>query len=390
MKDHAGLYLARYAEPEAGRMRSPARSYRYVLSIPAFDETGDFLERVLPGGAADLLVIVVANVPDQVSREDAALARTRQLLDLAGGFERARNVDVTIVDRVNRPIPRRAGVGLARKIGADIALRWIAERRIEMPVIYSTDADASLPAGYFEAARGEAAGWVYPFVHTSGDADLARRGLMYELSLRYYVNRLEYAGSPYAFHTVGSCLAIDATSYAKVRGFPRRNAAEDFYLLNKLAKVGWIRRLKGPVIEIEARASTRVPFGTGPALARVPRDPAAMGGYAGATFEALGMFYAAVAAGTAPSQPVPALLDAIGYQPKRDRRAIHTWFDAFRTLKFVHAARDEFPDTPLLQTLETLYGGSRTGSRRGAQTPARLNALLRADEARMPARKGLG
>ena len=259
MKDHAGLYLARYAEPEAGRMRSPARSYRYVLSIPAFDETGDFLERVLPGGAADLLVIVVANVPDQVSREDAALARTRQLLDLAGGFERARNVDVTIVDRVNRPIPRRAGVGLARKIGADIALRWIAERRIEMPVIYSTDADASLPAGYFEAARGEAAGWVYPFVHTSGDADLARRGLMYELSLRYYVNRLEYAGSPYAFHTVGSCLAIDATSYAKVRGFPRRNAAEDFYLLNKLAKVGWIRRLKGPVIEIEARASTRVP-----------------------------------------------------------------------------------------------------------------------------------
>ena len=386
MKDHAGLYLARYADPEARRMRSPARSYRYVLSIPAFDETGDFLQRVLPGGAADLLVVVVANVPDQVSREDAALDRTRQLLDLAGGFERARNVDVMIVDRVNTPIPRRAGVGLARKIGADIALRWIVERRVEMPVIFSTDADASLPPGYFEAARGEAAGWVYPFIHTSGDADLARRGLMYELSLRYYVNRLEYAGSPYAFHTVGSCLAIDATGYAKVRGFPRRNAAEDFYLLNKLAKVGWIRRLRGPVIEIEARASTRVPFGTGPALARVPRDPAAMGGYAGATFEALRMFYAAVAAGTAPNQPVPELLDAIGYQPKRDQRAIHTWFDAFRTLKFVHAAREEFPDTPLLHTLEALYAGPRTGPR----TPARLNALLRADEARMPGRKGLG
>lgn len=382
MKDHAGLYLARYAEPEAGRMRSPPRSYRHVLSIPAFDETGDFLQRVLPRGAADLLVIVVANVPDQVGREDAALARTRQLLDLTGGIDRARNVDVMVVDRVNAPIPRRAGVGLARKIGADIALRRIVERRIEVPVIFSTDADASLPPGYFEAARGDAAGWVYPFVHTSGDADLARRGLMYELALRYYVNRLEYAGSPYAFHTVGSCLAIGATSYAKVRGFPRRNAAEDFYLLNKLAKVGWIRRLRGPVIEIEARASTRVPFGTGPALAKVPSDPAAMAGYAGATFDALRMFYAAVAAGTASSQPVPRLLDAIGYQPKRDRRAIHTWFDAFRTLKFVHAARDEFPDTPLLHTLETLYPG--------AQTPARLNASLRADEDRMPGRKGLG
>ena len=382
MKDHAGLYLARYAEPEAGRMPSPPRSYRHVLSIPAFDETGDFLRGVLPGGAADLLVIVVANVPDQVGQQDAASARTRQLLDLAGGFDRARNVDVMIVDRVNTPIPRRAGVGLARKIGADIALRRIVERRVEVPVIFSTDADASLPPGYFEAARGEAAGWVYPFVHTSSDADLARRGLMYELSLRYYVNRLEYAGSPYAFHTVGSCLAIDATSYAMVRGFPRRNAAEDFYLLNKLAKVGWIRRLRGPVIEVEARASTRVPFGTGPALARVPRDPAAMEGYAKATFEALRMFYAAVAARTLPSQPVPGLLDAIGYRPKRDHRATHTWFDAFRTLKFVHAARDEFPDTPLLQTLETLYPD--------AQSPARLNASLRADEARMPERKGLG
>ena len=382
MKDHASLYFARYAEPEAKGAPSAARTYRHVLSIPAFDETGDFLQRVLPRGAADLLVILVANVPDDVRREDAAFARTRELLDLAGGLDRARNVDVAIVDRVNTPVPRRAGVGLARKIGADIALRLIVERRIEVPVIFSTDADAALPPGYFEAAEGQAAGWVYPFVHTSGDEDLARRALMYELSLRYYVNRLEYAGSPYAFHTLGSCLAVDATSYAKVRGFPRRNAAEDFYLLNKLAKVGWIRRLRAPVIEIEARASTRVPFGTGPALARVPPDPRAMPGYARETFEALRIFHDGVAAGTRPSQPVPRLLEAIGYQPKRDQRAIHTWFDAFRTLKFVHAARDEFPDPPLLTTLETLYPA--------AHTPARLNASLRADEARMQERKGLG
>ncbi len=382
MKDHASLYLARYAEPEARSAPTAARTYRHVLSIPAFDETGDFLQRVLPLGAADVLVILVANVPDDVRREDAAFARTRELLDLGGGLDRARNVDVAIVDRVNTPVPRRAGVGLARKIGADIALRLIVERRVEVPVLFSTDADAALPPGYFEAAEGQSAGWVYPFVHTSADEDLAHRALMYELSLRYYVNRLEYAGSPYAFHTVGSCLAVDATSYAKVRGFPRRNAAEDFYLLNKLAKVGWIRRLRAPVIEIEARASTRVPFGTGPALARVPRDPTIMPGYACETFDALRMFHDGVAAGTPPSQPVPRLLDAIGYQPKRDQRAIHTWFDAFRTLKFVHAARDEFPDPPLLTTLETLYPA--------ASTPARLNASLRADEARMPERKGLG
>ena len=382
MKDVAGLYLARYAEPEANCGRPPTRTYRHVLCIPAFDEIHGFLQRVLPRGTADVLVIVVANVPDQVSSTEAAFARTKELLDLAGGIDRARNVDVEIVDRVSTPIPRRAGVGLARKIGADIALRHIVEGRIEVPVIYTTDADVTLPQGYFEAAGGQAAGWVYPFIHSSADEDLALRALMYELSLRYYVNRLEHAGSPYAFHTVGSCLAIDAVSYAKVRGFPRRNAAEDFYLLNKLAKVGWIRRLKAPVIEIEARMSTRVPFGTGPALARVPPDPATMPGYASASFEALKMFLDGVAGGTESERPVPQLLDAIGYQPQRDERAIHTWFDAFRTLKFVHAAREEFPDSPLIATLESLYPDTHT--------PAQMNASLRADESRLPERKGLG
>ena len=382
LKDHAGLYLAGYAEPEAVRASSPSRTWRHVISIPAFDEPVDFLQRVLPRGAADLLVILVANVPDCVTCGEPGFARTLRLLELAGGFDRARNVDVAVVDRVNAPVPKRAGVGLARKIGADIALRHIVEGRIEVPVIYSTDADAALPPGYFEAARDPAAGWVFPFVHASHDPDLARRALIYELSLRYYVNRLEYAGSPYAFHTIGSCLAVDAASYAKVRGFPRRNAAEDFYLLNKLAKVGPIRRLKTPVIEIEARASTRVPFGTGPALAKVPDDSATAPGYAAATFEALKMFYASVASETTPGEPVPGLLDAIGYRPGRDRRAIHTWFDAFRTLKFVHAARQEFADGPLLATLEKLYPA--------AASAERLNASLRADEARMPERTGLG
>jgi len=381
-KDHAGQYLARYAEPEAARVALPSRTWRHVLCIPAFDEPHDFLQRVLPHGTSDLIVIVVANVPDHVNREDAAFARSRSLLDLAGALDRARNVDVVIVDRVNAPVPQRMGVGLARKVGADIALRHIVDGRIDVPVIFSTDADAALPPGYFEAARGGAAGWVYPFVHVSDDGDLARRALMYELSLRYYVNRLEHAGSPYAFHTIGSCLAVDATSYAKVRGFPRRNAAEDFYLLNKLAKVGWIHRLKEPVIEIEARASTRVPFGTGPAIAKVPLDSNAMLGYAGETFDALKAFYTGVAVETTPDRPVPRLLEAIGYQPRRDERAVHTWFDAFRTLKFVHAARDEFPDAPLVATLKRMYPAS--------DSPLCLNASLRDEEGQMPEQKGLG
>ena len=73
---------------------------------------------------------------------------------------------------------------------------------------------------------------------------------LYELRLHHYVLGLEYAGSPYAYHTLGSCLAVKADAYAQVRGFPKRAGAEDFYLLNKLAKLGAMPRLQGRCIRI--------------------------------------------------------------------------------------------------------------------------------------------
>ena len=100
-----------------------------------------------------------------------------------------------------------------------------------------------------------------------------RHTQLYEYSLRYYVAGLSYAGSPYAFHTIGSTLAVNAVHYARVRGFPRRQAGEDFYLLNKLAKVGSVRQLSAETdcepIDIAARRSDRVPFGTGAAVGKL-------------------------------------------------------------------------------------------------------------------------
>ncbi len=66
---------------------------------------------------------------------------------------------------------------------------------------------------------------------------------LYELSLRYYVAGMKFARSPYAFHTIGSSMAVSPVHYARVRGFPKREAGEDFYLLNKLAKLGSVLEL---------------------------------------------------------------------------------------------------------------------------------------------------
>ena len=87
--------------------------------------------------------------------------------------------------------------------------------------------------------------------------------------MSYYVAGLAMAGSRYAHHSLGSTIAVHAKTYAAVRGYPKRSAGEDFYLLNKICKLAPVERLAGPALSIEARISARVPFGTGPALRRL-------------------------------------------------------------------------------------------------------------------------
>lgn len=89
----------------------------------------------------------------------------------------------------------------------------------------------------------------------------------YEYRLHYWVTCLQRAGSAYAFATLGSVMQLSLPHYAAVRGFPKRNGGEDFYLLNKLNKVGVVQSVhtRSPVI-LSSRRSHRVPFGTGPGV----------------------------------------------------------------------------------------------------------------------------
>ena len=385
-------YLARYTQPEAAIARDlDGDQHANVLVIPCYDEPVDFLDAVLPDDANDLLVIVVVNAPDDAPR--AARSRTLRLLETlrAGAatplsivpFARDRNVDLLVVDRVtdDRLIPRRQGVGLARKIGADCALALIAADKILSDWIYGSDADVTLPARYLTTTLPESGAALFPFRHQSSDIALHARAELYELHLRYYVNRLASAGSPYAFHTLGSTMAVHANAYAKVRGYPRRNAGEDFYLLNKLAKVDGVRSLPAPEITIQARVSHRVPFGTGPALAKIPDQAMSYPSYAAPSFEMLaevlrGIATVVTGAPWSASARTDAVLRELGFfealhnaeqQHRRAdtlRKALHQWFDGFRTLRFIHECRRFHPDVPLLGTLATLLGADPSGSTR--------------------------
>jgi len=177
--------------------------------------------------------------------------------------------DILAIDRFSpaHQLPLKAGVGLARKIGGDIVSAWFYQGVIAHPWWLSTDADVVLPSDVLARLMGEPAEAgvaCFPFEHTAGgDSAVDEATFAVEVKLRYHVLGMRYAGSPYAWHALGSCLMIHSRIYAAVRGFPKRLAGEDFYLLQKASKVGPILELPGEPMRIVARRSQRTPFGTG-------------------------------------------------------------------------------------------------------------------------------
>lgn len=398
-------YLQRHIEPGLPDAPCASSRWRNVLVIPAYREAPALLKTLqqLPRCDGRALAILVLNRPDSDSDSNAnaelrAAARQLRASPAATAAICIQQLNdqaelyVHDLEAVRGPSDASQGVGLARKVGCDIALRWMAQGGIGSHWIYSSDADAQLPADYFNrvaSLRGQPAAALFPFRHVAGtDSRCNKATALYELRLHYYVLGLAYAGSPYAYHTLGSCLAIQADAYAKVRGFPRRAGAEDFYLLNKLAKVGPVVQLPGQCIRLLSRPSQRVPFGTGPAVAtiagaEVPADLKLF--YHPACFVALRAVLKTVeqqwqaptaaledqlaaqglaadlAQASIRALEVMALPMAIAHCHRQGKsqaqfiQQFHQWFDAFRSLKFVHAIRDAgWPEQSLadLQAIE--------------------------------------
>ena len=240
-------YLAQWAEPEA-RLSSPLRvstlqsRFARAVVIPCSGEDQRAMLPITQAATKGALVIVVVN-----ARADADQETLRANAQLIGALAVASLPNVLVLERV---LPADQGVGLARKIGCDVALSLWHQGQLASRFIHTTDADADLPPDYGSRAdlgAGEAGVVLYPFEHRL-ELGFERAMQLYELSLHYYVRGLAWAGSPWAFHTLGSTIAIDAEVYAQVRGFPRRAAAEDFYLLAKAAKIAKLETLDGAPI----------------------------------------------------------------------------------------------------------------------------------------------
>lgn len=382
-------YLQGYAEPDVGELPEDLGHWKHVVCIPACAEAGSLkhtlrtLSRVRD--ADKTLVVVVVNGREsaeasvQKSNETtwAELHEDAQLNGTKVSFGCLYGMGLLAVDRWSkgRWLPEGQGVGLARKIAGDIALSLIFHGRVENPWIRMTDADVGVPIDFFAQLDGvpnDVSAVIAPFVHVpEGDDDQRAAMAAYDVYLQSYVDGLQAAGSPYAFHTIGSLISVHARAYAAVRGVPRREAGEDFYLLNKLAKVGTVLSLSGNPIEIRGRFSDRVPFGTGAALNEMCTEPSGslkFQAYDPLVFEGLATWLAALRVFV--ERPVetelhdsirciaaplgPALYDTLTALGAFDaavkastqvsgeqlHRRLMEWNDAFRTLKLIHGLRE--------------------------------------------------
>lgn len=278
---------------------------------------------------------------------------------------------------------KHAGVGLARKIGMDEALRRFDSLNRLDGVIACFDADSICDPNYlvelerFFATHPKSPGCSIYFEHPlepppssaplRGESEITAPDLdpriyeaitRYELHLRYYVQALRFAGFPHAYHTIGSSMAVRTEAYMKQGGMNKRQAGEDFYFLHKIIPLGNFGEVNIARVVPSPRASDRVPFGTG----RAVRDYLESGEFETYPLQAfcdLKELFAAVEedrlkpglqTNLAPplqeylkQQNFEAVIEEIRKNTSSSeafRKRFFRWFDGFQAMKYIHHARD--------------------------------------------------
>jgi UDP-N-acetylglucosamine transferase subunit ALG13 len=182
-----------------------------------------------------------------------------------------KDIKVTLIDKASPGCgwPKgKGGVGWARKLCMD----RIAEMAQPQDIIVSVDADTYYPVNYLGEIKKtfvghpKAIGLAVPYYHPLTGEQSDRLILRYELYMRHYAIQMLRINNPYAFSALGSAMAFPVWAYRKAGGITPVKSGEDFYFLQKLVKLGQLILWTETVAYPSSRFSSRVVFGTGPAL----------------------------------------------------------------------------------------------------------------------------
>jgi hypothetical protein len=381
------------------------KKYENILVVPAISEYENiiiFLNSLIRNESTyfqkTLIVFVINNLAsssEEVKKDNVkTIEYLTEIINKNPSDELSekiinREISIGIVDASSpgKELPENnGGVGLARKIGMDLALTFLDYESRNKKLLICTDADCTVQNNYLKEIINQFSNYnlsaaVVNYTHNiSGNDENTKAIICYEYYLRYFVLGLKYSHSPYSFHTIGSTMVCDYESYIKVEGMNKRKAAEDFYFLEKLAKVVEIANISSTTVYPSERPSWRVPFGTGQRVNRFlskERDEYKL--YNPESFEilknwisALNINYGLVSEYLAEAEDIHPALYKFLIQQEFDRdfskilnQAIDEkqlnlqkkrWFDGFRTLKLIHYLRDNaFPEIFTFDAIDSLF-----------------------------------
>lgn len=259
--------------------------YDMVVVIPCYNEPNVLttLQSLMQCAVTHRPVGVVVVVNSSEKTPDNIIQNNRetfkQLIDFAAEYNQPK---LTFHALLCEDLPRKhAGVGLARKIGMEWALRGFLQMGNKDGVIISLDADCTVSNNYLTSIEQHFAEYktnccVLNFKHRVANNDhvgLQSAIDQYEQYIWYYRKALQFIGFPHYYHTIGSAFAVSADAYVRVGGIGRQQGGEDFYFLQKVFALGRIVELMKTYVYPEARFSDRIPFGTGPALEKIINAP---------------------------------------------------------------------------------------------------------------------
>ncbi|MDR1737877.1 MAG: hypothetical protein LBR66_03550 [Candidatus Symbiothrix sp.] len=222
--------------------------------------------------AVEIIVVVNSHAIDSAEKVAFNRLSFKLLNDYAVQHNRP-DFRLTLYLEENLP-GHQTGAGLPRKIGMDNAVA----HGTDDDVIISLDADCQVSDNYFceiercfeqFGLKSATIAFHHPTENLPPDSPLRQATEAYEEYLHYYRAALEYIGFPYPYFCIGSAFAVKAKTYLQVGGMGKQQAGEDFYFLQKVFPLGKTMFIDGACVYPAARVSERVPFGTGPAIAKM-------------------------------------------------------------------------------------------------------------------------
>lgn len=360
-----------------------------IVVIPCFNEpdvlvTLNSLLDCTPAGCSTEVLLLVNSYT--FITEEIKIFNRNTYRECKNFSSKQNRPDFRIIPLLIEDLPgHQTGAGLPRKIGMDEAVFRFNSLDRKDGIIICLDADCTVERNYLseihkqfkkDELNSATIEFHHPVEHLPENDPIRKASEAYELYLRYYRAALEYCGYPYAYYTIGSAIAVTCETYARAGGMCKLQAGEDFYFMQKVFPLEKTKFINSTKVYPAARFSDRVPFGTGPELAKlIKSDSIVKYTYNFGAFQILKTFFDRIDSFFKSSVKDISLIVNGLPQPIRDfiiqdnliskleemnrntgniasfRKRFFSYFNAFKILKYLNYAHETFFQTEDVKTM---------------------------------------